>query len=108
MPINKGEMNATKREPRKEDAVVKEDSENGELLLFSRNFQDTHCSISSCQMHLATLSLKYTVHRFIYYPILAASLQHSILNLSAGEIDSSLAYLMYMQCLVSMINYRYD
>jgi hypothetical protein len=89
MPSNKGEMNATKREPRKKDVVVEEDSENGELLLFSRNFQDTHRSISSRQMHLATLSSKYTVRRLIYYPI--GSLAPA-LDLSVGEIDSSLCY----------------
>ena len=69
--------------------VVKEDSEKGELLLFSRNFQDTHRSISSHQMHLATLSLNYMVRRLIYYPM--GSLAPA-LDLSAGEIDSSLAY----------------
>ena len=82
-------MNATKRELQKKDVVVEEDSANGELLLFSRNFQDTHRSISSCQMHLASLSLNYMVRRFIYYPI--GSLTPA-LHLLAGEIDSSLAY----------------
>ena len=59
--------------------VVEEDSENGELLLFSRNFQDTHLLISSRHIHLATLSLKYTVRWLIYYPI-------------GREIDSNLSY----------------
>ena len=83
-------MNATKREPRKKDVVVENDSEKGELLLlFSRNFQDTHRSISSSQIHLATFSLKYTVRWLIYYPI--GSLAPA-LDLSAGEIDSNLSY----------------
>ena len=69
--------------------VIEEDSENGELLLFSRSFQNTHHLLSSHQMHLATLSLNYTVRRLIYYPI--GSLAPA-LDLSAGENDSSLAY----------------
>ena len=50
------------KESRKKKVVVKEDRENGELLLFSRSFQSTHRLLSSGQMHLATLSLYYTVH----------------------------------------------
>jgi hypothetical protein len=89
VPTNKGEMNATKREPRKKDVVVEEDSENGELLLFSRSFRNTHRSLSSRQMHLATLCLNYTQCAGLFIIPLAALLQHSICgNISAGEIDS--------------------
>jgi hypothetical protein len=69
MLTNKGEMNATKREPQKKDVVVKEDRENRELLLFSRSFRNTHRLLPSRRMHLATLSLNNMVRRLIYYPI---------------------------------------
>jgi hypothetical protein len=51
-----------KKRATKKDVVIEDDSENGELLLFSRSFfQHTYRLLSSRQMHLATLSLNYTV-----------------------------------------------
>ena len=85
--------------------VIEEDSENGELLLFSRNFQSTHCLLSSGQMHIATLSLNYMVRWLIYIIPLAALLQHLICgNILAGMIDSTMSNLYAVS---SMINYRY-